>query len=62
MNDIIFYKTVERIIQNYTFDFYLLLINLISLDIIIAILLYNAIRNGNLSEFGIFKVFKRWKK
>lgn len=62
MTEMIYYRTIDRIVSNYNYDFYLLLINLISLDIIIAILLYNAIRNGNLSEFGIFKVFKRWKK
>lgn len=62
MNEIIFYRTIERIIHNYNFEFYLLFLNLICVDTVLIILLYNAIRNGNLSEFGIFKIFRRFKK
>lgn len=51
MNEIIYYKTIERMVSALYYDqFVLMLIVLLCLLMMIAIFLYHAIRHGNLIE------------
>lgn len=62
MNEIIYYNTVARIIQHDMHMTVLYLIQLFSSSMVLIIIFHQMIRNGNLTEFGIFKKLERFRK
>jgi hypothetical protein len=62
MDEIQFYSTISRIINNDTDILILHLIQIFSMIMIGLIILYNMIFNGNLTECGVFKIFRRIKR
>jgi hypothetical protein len=62
MNEILYYTTINRIIRHDMGMLVLYLVQISSLVIVLIIIFYNMIANGNLLECGVFKLFRRVKK
>jgi len=61
MNEILFYTTIDRIIQNDTTILILHLIQIFSALYVLIAILYNMVANGNLLDCGVFKRLSKSK-